>query len=82
MVDTDRKYNLSKTYIGLSTGFGLSTICNISSNFAIFGAVEYQFHVVKSKIASYHDLAYYEFVRGNDADWCVGVSRMGDCKRH
>ena len=80
--DADRKYNLSKTYIGLSTGFGISTTFNISEGFAVFGAVEYQFHMVKSKIASYHHLVYYEFVGGDNADGWVGHSRISDYKLH
>ena len=81
-VAVDTPYNLSKIYVGLSTGVGLSFSYDISDSLSLFGAVEYQYHMSKSKINSYHHLVYDEFVGGNDAEGWATASKIRDYQLH
>ena len=77
------KYNIAKTYIGISTGAGVNAIYNFNNKFAIFTAVEYQCHILKNQnIYTYHHMVYDKFVGGNNADEWTGTEKINDYISH
>lgn len=60
---------ISKIFVGISTGVGVNAIYNIKNNLSIFGAIEYQYHMVNN-VDNYHHLTFYEYINEGDAeDW-------------
>ncbi len=67
--------NLSKVFVGISTGVGVNAIYNIKNNLSIFTAIEYQYHMVNN-VDTYHHLAFYEYINVGNADEWTGCAKV------
>lgn len=81
--DIKHHYSLSKTYIGMSAGIGVNVAYQMNNHIALFGAIEYQYHMVKNQnIYSYHHLIYDKYVGGNNSDEWTGSRKVNDYQSH
>lgn len=71
--DLDEDY-LSKVFVGVSTGVGMNVIYNIKNNLSIFGAIEYQYHMVNN-VDTHHHLAFYKYINEGDANRWTGCDK-------
>ena len=78
--EENHKFNYATYHVGLSTGVGINVIYDVSKKFAIFGAVEYQYHNTNN-VNNYHHLYYYKLIdgkyyEGSNAEEWTGTKKV------